>query len=126
MDWYLAVLKKYAQFSGRARRKEYWMFTLFNIIIAMGLSIVDRVVGLADATTGLGPLYGLYMLAVLVPALAVSIRRLHDTDRSGWMLLLVFIPILGAFVVLYFMVQEGQAGQNQYGPNPKMAAGPAM
>jgi uncharacterized membrane protein YhaH (DUF805 family) len=122
MNWYLDVLKKYAVFSGRARRKEYWLFFLFNLIITLVLGFIDGAAGLASETTGYGPLGGLYALAVLIPGLAVSVRRLHDTDRSGWWLLLFLVPILGALVVLVFMVLDSQEGSNQYGPNPKGAA----
>lgn len=113
MNWYLTVLKKYAEFSGRARRTEYWMFVLFNLIISLLLGFIEGLVG------GPGVLGIIYALAVLVPSLAVTVRRLHDTDRSGWMLLLGLIPIAGPIVVLIFMVQEGKPGDNKYGPNPK-------
>lgn len=115
MNWYLDVLKKYAVFNGRARRKEYWMFFLFNIIIAVVLGIVEGIVG------GPGVLAGIYGLAVLLPGIAVSIRRLHDTDRSGWWLLIGLVPLIGAIVLLVFFVQDSQAAENQYGPNPKAA-----
>lgn len=115
MNWYLDVLKKYAVFNGRARRKEYWMFFLFNIIIMVVLGIVEGIVG------GPGVLAGIYGLAVLLPGIAVSIRRLHDTDRSGWWLLIGLVPLIGAIVLLVFFVQDSQAAENQYGPNPKAA-----
>jgi len=115
MNWYLEVLKKYAVFDGRARRKEYWYFVLFNTIINIVLSGIDSV------TTGIGLLAGLYTLAVLIPSIAVSIRRLHDTDRSGWWILIALIPIIGWIVLLIFMVQDGKPGENQYGLNPKAA-----
>ena len=115
MEWYLAVLKKYAVFSGRARRKEYWMFFLFNILVAIGLAIVDCVLG------GSGVLGTLYALGVFIPNLAVSVRRLHDSNRSGWWLLLFFIPLIGALVVLFFMVQDSNEGDNDFGENPKLA-----
>ena len=115
MSWYLAVLKKYAEFSGRARRTEYWMFFLFSTIASMVLAFVDGVLG-----TG-GVLGILYLLAVAVPSLAVSIRRLHDTGRSGWWLLVGLVPIVGGIVLLVFAVQDGNAGDNAYGPNPKAA-----
>ncbi len=112
MNWYLEVLKKYAVFDGRARRTEYWMFTLFNVIIAIVLNVIDSVIG--------SPIFGgLYSLAVLIPGIAVSVRRLHDTDRSGWWLLISFIPCIGAIVLLVFMVQDSTPGDNQFGPNPK-------
>ncbi len=118
MNWYLAVLKKYAEFSGRSRRKEYWMFVLFNMIILLVLGFIDGAAGLAGEM-GVGPLYSLYGLAVLIPSIAVGVRRLHDTNRSGWWFLLVFVPFIGAIVLLVFFVQDSQAGDNQYGPNPK-------
>jgi uncharacterized membrane protein YhaH (DUF805 family) len=120
MNWYLEVLKKYAVFSGRARRKEYWMFALFNILVAIGLMIVDGVTGTLSAATGYGLLSGLYALAVLIPNLAVTVRRLHDTGRSGWWLLLILVPLIGAIVLLVFMVFDSKDGANEYGENPKL------
>ncbi len=122
MDWYIQVLKKYAVFSGRARRKEYWFFVLFNILISIALSMIDGVLGTTNADTGTGILGGIYSLAVLIPSIAVLVRRLHDTDRSGWWALIGLIPIIGWIVLLVFMVQDSHPGQNQYGPNPKEAA----
>jgi len=113
MNWYLEVLKKYAVFSGRARRKEYWMFLLFNIILVVVLSFVEGLVGSP------GIISMLYSLAVLIPSIAVSVRRLHDTDRSGWWLLISLVPLIGAIVLLVFMVIDGKPGENQYGTNPK-------
>lgn len=121
MNWYLEVLKKYAVFNGRARRKEYWYFVLFNIIISIVLAIIDSVTGSFSTEAGMGLLGGIYILAVLIPGIAVSVRRLHDTDRSGWWLLIAVIPLIGAIVLLVFMVQEGKPGENQYGSNPKGA-----
>jgi uncharacterized membrane protein YhaH (DUF805 family) len=115
MSWYLAVLKKYAQFSGRARRAEYWWFFLVNVI-------VSGVLGWIEARAGSSGVVGIvYSLAVLVPSLAVSVRRLHDTGRSGWWMLLLALPIAGAIVLLVFAAQDGNAGPNQYGPSPKSA-----
>jgi uncharacterized membrane protein YhaH (DUF805 family) len=127
MNWYLAVLRNYAGFSGRARRMEYWMFTLINVLISIGLAIVDVMTGMASPVTGLGVLSCIYALAVFVPSLAVSVRRLHDTDRSGWWLLIAFIPLIGAIVLLVFMLLDGTPGDNKYGPSPKavMAAAAA-
>ncbi len=118
MHWYLEVLKKYATFEGRARRKEYWIFALINVVIAIVLGIIDGVIGLAGET-GFGLLGTLYSLAVLIPSLAVAVRRLHDTNRSGWWLLIIFIPLIGALVLLVFMLLDSEPGSNQYGPNPK-------
>ena len=123
MNWYLDVLKtKYAQFSGRARRKEYWMFFLFNILIAIGLAIVDSITGTMSETAGFGLLGGLYTLAVLVPGIAVTVRRLHDTNRSGWWFLIGLVPLIGFIVLLVFFCRDGTAGENQYGPSPKAVA----
>jgi uncharacterized membrane protein YhaH (DUF805 family) len=118
MNWYLEVLKKYAVFNGRARRKEYWLFTLFNLIISLVLGLLDGALGLADKS-GWGPLGGIYSLAILIPALAVSVRRLHDTGRSGWWLLIALAPCIGGIVLLVFMIEDSHLGENQYGPNPK-------
>jgi len=104
--WYFEVLKKYAVFSGRARRKEYWMFFLVNILVAMVLGFIEGVAG-----TG-AILSNLYSLALLIPGIAVGVRRMHDTDRSGWWLLL---PIVN----LIFLCQDSQPGPNRFGPNPK-------
>ena len=119
MNWYLEALKKYAVFGGRARRKEYWFFVLFNFIFAIVLAFIDGMIGTFDPETGYGVLSGIYGLAVLIPGIAVLFRRLHDTDRSGWWWLIVFIPLLGVIVLLVFMVLDGTSGQNQYGPDPK-------
>ncbi len=122
MNWYLEVLKKYAVFSGRARRKEYWYFSLFNLLITIVLAVIDGMTGTLIAEANIGLLGGIYALAILIPFLAVSVRRLHDTDRSGWWLLIALIPLIGAIVILVFMVQDSKPGENQYGSNPKGAA----
>ena len=121
MNWYLGVLKKYAEFNGRARRKEYWIFFLFNLLISIVLSVVDMSTGMVNSI-GLGVLSGLYGLAVLVPGIAVAVRRLHDTDRSGWWLLIGLIPLIGAIVLLVFLLLDGTPGENKYGASPKAAA----
>lgn len=119
MNWYLAVLKKYAVFKGRARRKEYWFFTLISILISIALGFVDGFAGTLDATTGVGMLGGLYSLVILIPSLAVMVRRLHDTGRTGWWFFLLFIPLIGAIVLLIFLLQDSKPGENKYGDNPK-------
>ena len=121
MNWYLEVLKKYAVFSGRARRKEYWYFVLFNIVISVILSAIDGMMGSYNAETGMGLLGSIYILAILLPGIGVSIRRLHDTGRSGWWLLVGFVPLIGAIVLIVLMLQNSKPGQNQYGANPKEA-----
>tara|TARA_R110001599_G_scaffold8651_5_gene41991 strand:- start:20435 stop:20818 length:384 start_codon:yes stop_codon:yes gene_type:complete len=124
MDWYLDILKnKYAMFGGRARRKEYWYFVLFNLLASIILGVVDGITGTYSEDAGLGLLGGIYALAVFIPSIAVAMRRLHDTGRSGWWLLLALIPILGFLVLLVFMLLDSEPGDNQYGPNPKAAQG---
>lgn len=119
MNWYLEVFKKYAVFSGRAGRQEYWYFTLFNILVALLLRVMDQITGNLDYETGLGLLSTFYSLVVLIPATAVLVRRLHDTDRSAWWLLIVLVPLIGELVLLVFTILDSQPGNNQYGANPK-------
>jgi len=118
MNWYLEALKKYAEFNGRASRQEYWFFILFNILISAFLATIDFFSGTFNIETGVGLLSGIYSLAVLIPGIAVTVRRLHDTDRSGWWLLIPLIPVIGGIVLFIFMVQDSTSGDNQYGPNP--------
>ncbi|SNS17599.1 Uncharacterized membrane protein YhaH, DUF805 family [Sphingomonas laterariae] len=129
MEWMLLPLKRYADFGGRSSRREYWMFALLHATI--GLLLYVPIIGalLAAPTneppTMLGvvlPLFLLYMLVMFVPALAVQVRRLHDLDKSGWLLLLGFIPFIGVFVLLYFMCIEGTRGPNRYGQDPRTDA----
>ncbi|MGC4943563.1 DUF805 domain-containing protein [Kribbella sp. DT2] len=119
MQWYVDVLKKYVVFSGRARRKEFWMFTLFSAIISIVLNVIDRAIGTDNASTGTGLIGGIYSLLVLLPTLGVTVRRLHDTDRSGFWIFIGLIPIIGWIVLLIFTIQEGTSGQNSHGPDPK-------
>jgi uncharacterized membrane protein YhaH (DUF805 family) len=121
MNWYLEVLKKYAVFDGRAELKEYWWFSLFSFIIIIVLSAIDIVTGTFNVNVGLGLLSGIYTLAVLIPSIAVSVRRLHDTDRCGWWFLINGIPLIGVIVFLVFTGQDGTPGDNRYGSNPKRA-----
>lgn len=119
MDWYLKALKQYATFEGRARRKEYWFFALFNFLILVGLSLLDMMFGVYSEEVGLGLLSTLYWLVIIVPSIAVGVRRLHDIGKSGWWLLIGVIPLIGAIVLLVFAVLDSQPGANEYGPNPK-------
>ena len=116
MNWYISVLKQYAVFSGRARRTEYWMFVLCNVIVMLLLGMVDKLIGGDNELIS-----SIYSLAVLLPSLAVAARRLHDTNRSAWWLLLGLIPIIGTLVLIYFMVCNGQQGPNRFGDDPKAA-----
>jgi uncharacterized membrane protein YhaH (DUF805 family) len=118
MHWYLDVLKKYAVFDGRARRSEYWFFNLFSFLIVLVLIFLDVYMASANPETGIGLLSGLYYLGVLIPSIAVLVRRLHDTNRSGWWFLLAFIPLLN-LVLLVFMFLDGTSGPNDYGADPK-------
>lgn len=126
MHWYLEVLKKYATFEGRARRKEYWFFQLFNVLAVLVLALVDGATGTFSAEAGLGLLSGLYVLAILVPSIAVTVRRLHDTDRSGWWFLIGFVPLIGGLVLLVFALLDSTPGANRFGTNPKGVIGPGV
>ena len=116
MHWYTDVIKKYAVFNGRAARPEFWWFALFNGIIFAVIYVVFWII--AGRSTG-SAVADLYALAVFLPSLGVSIRRLHDTNRTGWWYLLVFIPLIGGIVLLVFMVLASDPGPNNYGPNPQ-------
>ncbi|UXI00140.1 DUF805 domain-containing protein [Photobacterium sp. TY1-4] len=119
MHWYLYVLKNYAVFRGRARRQEYWYFFLFNLLISLTLTGVDKLIGSPASGEGAGMLASIYSLAVLLPSIAVGVRRLHDIGRQGWWMLLALIPLIGTIVLVYFFVQDSQPGANEYGLNPK-------
>ncbi len=118
MSWYIGALKKYADFNGRASRVEFWMFTLISIIVSLLLFLIDRQI---MPGSSIQLLYTLYSLAVLVPSLAITVRRFHDTGRSGWWMLINLIPILGQIAYLVFLAQDSQPAANQYGASPKMA-----
>ena len=129
MQWMLLPYRRYADFSGRSRRKEYWMFALFYILVYIAMSVLFGSNEAVRTPTGFG--YGsrliggagvvgmLFALFSFIPSLAVSVRRLHDQDRSGWMLLLGLIPLVGGIVLLVLMCLEGTSGGNRYGPDPK-------
>jgi uncharacterized membrane protein YhaH (DUF805 family) len=122
MNWYLLVLKKYVDFSGRARRKEYWMFMLFHVIFVVAAVVVDNLMGLSFTEGAAGVVYLFYVVATFLPSLAVSVRRLHDIGKSGWMILISLIPLIGSIWLIVLMVTEGEPNANQYGPNPKLVA----
>ncbi|WP_114965748.1 DUF805 domain-containing protein [Alkalilacustris brevis] len=118
MDFPTAIrtcFNKYVDFTGRAARSEFWYFVLFAILGNIAMGLFDRVIGMAI----LGTLFG---LAILLPGIAVSVRRLHDLGRSGWWYLLVFIPVIGWLVLLFWYVQPGTSGANEYGPDPLASA----
>jgi uncharacterized membrane protein YhaH (DUF805 family) len=118
MHWYVAVLKKYAEFDGRASRTEFWMFWLVHFVIRVGLLILA---GFADVFL---LLFFLYQLVLLLPTISVTIRRLHDADRSGWWYLVVFFPVVGGVALLGMAMAEGDPGENKYGPPPVEAGAP--
>ena len=122
MQWFLIVLKKYADFSGRAQRAEYWYFVLFYILFFIALAIIDGLIGSYNHAIDIGLLGGIFMLAMFVPSLAVTVRRLHDTSRSGWWILISLIPLVGGIILLVFTCLDSAPGGNAYGPNPKAAA----
>ena len=119
MDWFVEVMRKYAVFKGRARRQEYWWYLLIYLLISVVLGMLDGISGQYDAEAGAGLLSGLFALATFLPTLAVAVRRLHDTERSGWWVLITLLPFIGWLVFLYFMVRDGTRGPNAYGPAPK-------
>lgn len=119
MKWYFKVLTQYADFKGRARRMEYWMFVLFNMIFALIIIALDNLLGLTVEGLPYGYIYFVYVLFVFIPNLAVAVRRLHDTGKSGWMILVGLIPLIGAIWLLVLLVTDSKPGANQYGPNPK-------
>ncbi|MBA3706392.1 MAG: DUF805 domain-containing protein [Bacteroidetes bacterium] len=130
MNWYLQAIKKYTDFFGRAIRKEYWMFTLLNIIFAIATMALDNILGTTEISYAhngywwdygyqYGLFYILYGLFIFIPSIAVTVRRLHDTDRSGWWILIALIPIIGVIWLLILMLMDSQPGSNKYGPSPK-------
>ncbi len=139
MEWYIKVLKNYANFKGRARRKEYWMFVLINVIIYIAfmiliiiIEVISGVIYVSDlkiiitslmtlfTVTPFSVILSLYVLAILVPSLAVSVRRLHDIGKSGWFILISLIPIVGTIILLVWACQESMPEANEYGENPKL------
>ncbi len=123
MNWYLKCLKQYIDFWGRARRKEYWMFTLWNVVIIMFLAALEAIgteIG-SDSFASYIPmvLYLLYGLFILIPSFTVSVRRLHDIGKSGWWILIGLIPVIGSIILLVWYCTEGQRCENEWGPDPK-------
>lgn len=124
IDYALAPFRNFADFNGRARRSEYWWFVLLLMVTGFVIGLLEGMLGLAGGVVGpYGLLSLLFYLAILVPSIAVGVRRLHDTGRSGWWLLIGLVPLIGAVVLLVFYVLEGQHGENEYGPDPKAGEG---
>ena len=123
MNWYLAVIKKYAEFSGRARRKEYWMFVIVNFFMVCLIGILSWFLGKTGGiiSVSLSTLYGLF---IIIPGWAVTVRRLHDTNRSGWWILISLVPVVGAIILFIFMILDSDPNANAYGENPKLAPEP--
>lgn len=120
MNWYLKAFANYATFSGRARRREYWTFALINAAILTALLIAIMTTGSASHPPLIFSIvYGVFALLLLLPSVAVMVRRLHDTDRSGWWFWISLVPAIGGIVLLVFTLLEGSPGSNQYGPSPK-------
>jgi uncharacterized membrane protein YhaH (DUF805 family) len=128
MNWYFEPWKKFAKFSGRARRKEYWIFTFINAIIWMILyAVLIAFMGFSmdswSGSWGIGSiLIFLFYILTLIPTYAVMVRRLHDTGHSGWWFFINFVPFIGSFILLVFLFSDSQAGSNKYGDNPKMGS----
>ncbi|SFQ66912.1 DUF805 domain-containing protein [Hymenobacter arizonensis] len=122
MQQYLQALRNYAVFTGRARRKEYWMFVLFNMLFAFAAAIADNIIGFSIGGLGYGYIYMLYTLAMIVPGISIGVRRLHDVGKSGWFMLILFIPLIGAIWLLVLACTEGTQGDSEYGPDPKAPA----
>ncbi|MFI6066542.1 DUF805 domain-containing protein [Micromonospora sp. NPDC051227] len=115
-----SVFSQYVGFSGRARRSEYWWFALFTVLVSIAAAILDSALGLTFVEGSSSGFIGLVVsLALLLPTLAVAVRRLHDTDRTGWWVLIGLVPLVGAIVLIVFFVQDGTPGANRFGPSPK-------
>jgi uncharacterized membrane protein YhaH (DUF805 family) len=126
MEWMLMPYRRYADFSGRSRRKEYWMFVLFQFLVIAALAILAVMAGVLSTDSEPGPLayllmaiFAIIVLGSIVPSISVVVRRFHDQDKSGWMYLIAFIPYIGGLVVFIFMCLEGTRGPNRFGPDPK-------
>ncbi len=129
MEWMIMPLKRYADFSGRSRRQEYWMFVLFQVLVLVAMGVVIGIIGAAGSGGAMDTIGGIiillfvliYLGLFVVPMLAVQVRRFHDQDKSGWFILLSFVPAVGGIIMLVFMCLEGTHGPNQYGEDPKGA-----
>jgi uncharacterized membrane protein YhaH (DUF805 family) len=118
VNYYFAAFRKYAVFKGRSTRSEYWYFTLFNILAVGVFGLIDQLMGTFNFDAGYGPLSAIYTLAMILPGLGVSIRRLHDTGRSGWWFMITIIPVIGLLVFWYFALLDSDPNPNEYGESP--------
>ncbi|MBP6282317.1 MAG: DUF805 domain-containing protein [Leptotrichiaceae bacterium] len=118
MNYFTEGFKKYATFSGRATRSEYWYFSLIAIIIVIVLAVIDGILGTYNEDTEIGLISGIFSLVIFIPSLAIMVRRLHDTNRSGWWYFIILIPIIGAIALLVFLCIDSKE-DNKYGANPK-------
>ena len=131
MKWYFKAFRQYADFGGRASRKEYWIFTLCNFIVSIivllpGMLILNysgnpelvTAYGHAYYSIGIDPVYGVFLLLTLIPTLAIVVRRLHDISKNGWMILIIFVPFIGGIWLLILLLAKGKPGENEYGPAP--------
>ena len=121
MKWYLLALRRSFSFAGRSSRREYWFFTFVNLLIYVLMASIDAGLGVFDSDEMLGTWSSIYLLAVFLPTLSLSVRRLHDVDRSGWWFLITLVPWVGAFALLAFMALKGTVGRNRYGLGPAAA-----
>jgi uncharacterized membrane protein YhaH (DUF805 family) len=121
MNWFIFALKNFGDFKGRARRSEFWFFQLFVFAITAVLVFIDSAMGTLQKESSVGLLSGIFSLVILIPSISVSVRRLHDTGRSGWYLLLSFVPLVN-FALLFFFAGVGKYGPNQWGLDPKQGS----
>lgn len=119
MNWYIQGFKRYFDFGGRSRRKEYWYFALFNLIAVILLAVIDSLTGTFNIELGMGLLGAIYSIATIIPNLSITFRRLHDIDKSAWWILILLIPLIGFIVLLVFLCQDSKE-ENKYGPSPKL------
>lgn len=122
MDHYVNAFKKYLEFSGRARRAEYWSFFIVNMVATFALTLMDVIGGTFSKTLGIGLFAGVFSLFILLPSIAVGVRRLHDTNRSAWWLLLALVPLVGPLALIVIYCLDGTPGENEYGADPKATA----
>lgn len=122
MQWFLLAIKNYATFTGRSQRSEYWYFVLFYLLIYIGLSLLDGLLGTYSGKAEIGLLSALFAIGMLLPSIAVIARRLHDIGKSGWWQLIAFIPLIGTLLLLVWLARDSESASNRHGPNPKAAA----